>query len=324
MNILLIGRFQFTEKTRHVLELSRELAKGGNRVALYMPGAPSSLVKHLTRALNGITILPEMDEKKILSFVTWEQVNLIHLFSETESPLVWKVAQYTGIPYIVSIDGNFNSEPDQFLKNAGALITSDQVTLNRLKESKLALHYYPDGVNPELYGTGDRTTFKVALLGDRESFTAEGYYTIAKAVDLLGVPLEVVSPLRPASLMVRHHGWLPFTGHVLTGTEVVIASGRAAMEGLAGRNAVLLMGAKYRGIFHPGKSKGGTADDFRGSTGTEPCYRDIFYDISLLMKDGVQRKKMQDEGYSYIRRNYDLRLIAEHITRLYVMTIRQP
>ncbi|HKM39931.1 MAG TPA: hypothetical protein VJ036_06670 [bacterium] len=46
-------------------------------------------------------------------------------------------------------------------------------------------------------------------------------------------------------------------------------------------------------------------------------YRNIFYDLSRLLKDSPYLKRLQEKGRQVVRENYDLRVIAEQTINIY-------
>lgn len=98
---------------------------------------------------------------------------------------------------------------------------------------------------------------------------------------------------------------------------MVLGRRRSLLEGMACGNAAIILGYGFGGLVEAGLLPAAAYPDLNVAGDGKPCYRDIFYVLSRLLKNRPCLSDLQRWGRNYIAENYDLRISAELTIKLY-------
>ncbi len=320
MNILMIGHFQHSGRTQHILTLSNELSRLGHRVSILMPGLPSHFHRFFNKYFKKVMITkPE-------KFKLNNGIDLLHLHSTEEIALVDGLSRKYSLPYVCTLHENLPNSLKKdiltFYNRASTVICPHPIVFNELKNEISCIIHIPEGVNIIPYRRDLKRTKKAVYIAEEGNYIRESYRAVLKAVSLAGLPLEIISHDKPLSSWEHHRGWMANTAPILSKSDIVITAGRALLEGIANHNVALILGTNYNGIFYPPDSSQKDHPDYSGRKGQYPCYRDIFNDLSALIKDSDFRYSLQDKGYKYARQYFNIKAITRQMLRLYENAVR--
>lgn len=316
MNILMVGRFQYNGVTRHLLTLGAELMRLGHKVDLMMPGIPSHFERKFNNTFeNVITTGDAVLIKKIV-----KRSDLLHLHVPGEIAAANELAKNYSLPCIVTLHEKplkpLGKKYLSLLNKAPAVICTHSALSKKLKPKVPGIIHIPEGVVINQRRPESINALKAVYITDEGNYDRECYYAVLKAAGVTGLPLEVISHDRPVG-NERCHGWTADTENVLADSNIVIASGRSLLEGIANHNSTLIMGTYYNGIFLPPGSPQKTHPEYSGRTGKDPCYRDIIYDLHRIIKDNDYRHYLQDRGYRYVCKYFDIKAVAKQTLKVY-------
>jgi hypothetical protein len=86
---------------------------------------------------------------------------------------------------------------------------------------------------------------------------------------------------------------------------------------MAAGNAAMILGRTYQGILTPEKAAKQRFLDVSGLSGSDPCYRDIFYDLIKLLENKSYIKQLQKFSRELVKREFDNEAHTTRIIELY-------
>ncbi len=315
----MLSRFSYSSGPGHVLSLARELNRQKIRTAVVMTDCPAPARK-LIRAYcrKNPPFIAENNAAEIEKIVRHYRVDLLHIHEPSLLPLAVKLARQDHLPYGITVhEGPLAAAHLSGLEQAAFVVTVNPAILKPLAGLSHPAVFIPEGIEMAEYRPAKKDGFTITFIGETGGYTRDGYLALLKAAGLADMPVELVCREQLPQVNGRFHGWLPGCAKVLAGSQVVVGRRRALLEGLACGNAALLMGRSYHGLVERGIAKATPFPDLSGGGAEEPCYRNIFYDLSRLWKDRGYLSELQRWGRTFVRENCDLRLIAERTARLY-------
>lgn len=329
MKILHLNRFSYSGQTTHVFSLVQEQQRQGHLSHLALEGYPTLAALNVYRKTIerlGVTVIRPGDKKTLSRMIQKHKYDIIHAHSSLTFPMAHRLCREFGIPYVVTCHGlGLNKEEYKaFFHDAGALFCISP----RVEQS---MHDYADKVLPVVNGV-DLELFKpeikaepvkVALVSRIDAWKQEGYHHFCKAADLLeGVEFYIASNKPPLSPRAVFLGWTDDVAELLAKTDIVVGTGRAIVEGLASGNAALVLGRTYQGLVTSEKMKEEDYLDFSGLFGSDPCYKDIFFEMARLARDIPCLRKLQEAGRIRAEQYYDNTTICNHISDAYERILR--
>lgn len=316
----MIDRFRYGCQTGHTLNLARELNRQGIPAKVMLVGMP----KHFYREYKGYypnnMIVPAPSNfKKIKRLVRAFQATLFHFHCPTLLPLAARLTETPGLPFGLTIGEATAPCHPSFMHRASFIIATERTAYATLKSAYPRSYFLPEGI--DLLGfrpAPHKNKLIVTFIGEQGKYTLEGYRALLKAIAITGTSLEIVCSQSPPIDVGHFNGWCgpPARAHILAKSQVLIGRGQALLEGMACGNALLFLNHDYRGILVPSWRPAVVTKPCT-ERGRKPCYRDIFYDLSRLIKDRPYLKRLQEQGRQFVRENHDLRVITEKTANIY-------
>lgn len=324
MNVLHLNRIFYSGQTTHVFSLIREQQNQGLNSFLIMDGYPSyqalEMYKKTMDELGAVIIKPG-DSGAIMRHVQGKAIHLIHAHSSLTYPMAEILAEKLHIPYVITCHGlGLNKqEYRSFLRNSRAVICISPRVANTLSEFAHKIYIITNGVDLNEFNPGVKEEpIKIAFVARIDHTKQKGYNQFCKAADLLeDVELYVAANKNPNSKTAEYLGWINEVATLLAQTDIVAGTGRAIIEGMAAGNAAIILGRTYQGILTPEKAAKQRFLDISGLSGSDPCYRDIFYDLSKLVQDKTYLRQLQKFGRELAKREYDNKVHTTRIIEIY-------
>lgn len=324
MKVLHLNRFFYSGQTTHVFSLIKEQQKQGMRSDLVIEGYPSvKALDSYKETMKGLqaTIIRPGDEAIITRQIKQMRYDIIHAHSSLTFGLAHKLSLQFQIPFVITCHGlGLNKEDFRpFLQNAAALFCPGKRVADSMHEYADKVRLIKNGVDLNDFKPALKTDpVKIVLLARIDHYKQDGYVQLCKAVDLLdNVIFFVASDKPPHSFTAKYLGWVEKVADLLRETDIVVGTGRAVVEGLAAGNAVIVLGRAYQGILTPEKAESQKNWDQSGLFGSEPCYKDIFFDIVKLTQNRTYLKQLQEYGRKLAEERFDIRIVCEYMAEVY-------
>lgn len=316
----MLDRFYYASRLNHVFSLAEELKWQGVPATVVVTDCPPQARSALQNCYQRrVSFYTNVTLEGILDIARRAQVTLVHVHSLHLLSLAQKVAQILQIPYGVTVHEKASySQYLPLFQQAAFIITPAPSLWSLLNVNNLQAVYLPEGINLEEFQPPPaKRELKAAYIAEKDGYTKAGYQALLKAAAMADLYLEVVCPEKITPLRGQYRGWLPLNAEILRESQVVIGQGRTIIEGMACGNAALLLGYSYRGLIQPSQYSALDTLDLVGSEYPDTCYRNIFYDLAQLLKDGEFLASLQAWGRRYALENHDLHLIAERTVQVY-------
>jgi len=323
VNVLHLNRFFYSGQTTHAFSLVKEQQKQGLDARLIMDGNPSyqalELYKETINKL-GITTIRPGDLQAVLQQLQHWQPHVIHAHSPLTFPLAASLATKYSAPLIITCHGLGlnNQEMRPYLQQASAIICISRRVANSMYDFAGKVHIVPNGVDLQEFKPALKTDpVKIAYVGRIDQSKLKGYNHFCKAVDLLEqVEFFVAANKPPNSKTAQYLGWTSEVASLLAKTDIVAGTGRAIIEGLACGNAAIILGRTCQGILTPEKIRTKNID-ISGLAGTDPCYKNIFYDLAKLTQNKIYLQQLQKFGRELAENEFDNAKLTRNIIELY-------
>ncbi|MDW7650982.1 MAG: glycosyltransferase family 4 protein [Bacillota bacterium] len=330
MNILHLNRFFYSGQTGYVFSLVGEQQRLGVNARLVMDGSPSykalSVYKETIRELD-VDVTSSGHVNTLLKRTREFAPQLIHAHSSLTFPLAAYLAKELKIPYVVTCHGlGLNrQEYKPYLQQARAILCISPRVAKTLHRYAEKITIVPNGLDLEDYPLKEKNDpIKVALISRVEAGRQKGYDHFCKAVDILeGVKFFVASNVVPKSKTAEYLGWPDNTSELLTDTDILAASGRFAMEGLAAGNALLILGRTFQGLLTPETTAKQPIPDLSGLTGSDPCYKTIFYDLAKLTQNQIYLRQLQQFCRELAEKEFCNKKLAKRTLTIYKNILHQ-
>ncbi|MCR3923033.1 MAG: glycosyltransferase family 4 protein [Firmicutes bacterium] len=327
MNVLHLNRFFYSGQTTHAFSLVREQQKQGINARLVMDGNPSYQALDLykrTMDEMGAAIIKPGDLQALLRHLHSWRPHVIHAHSALTFPLAMSLVKKYHVPLIITCHGlGLNHhEARPYLQEAKAIICISTRVANTFREFATKVHTIPNGVDlHEFMPQKKDEPIKVALVGRIDTSKQKGYNHFCKAVDLLdGVEFYVAANKSPNSKTAHYLGWTNEVASLLAQTDIVAGTGRAIIEGLACGNAVIILGRTCQGILTPEKVAKQKWLDISGLSGSDPCYKNMFYDLAKLTQNKIYLQQLQTFGRDLAIKEFDNSILTKKIIDIYKVT----
>ncbi|MBT9172308.1 MAG: hypothetical protein DDT21_00689 [Syntrophomonadaceae bacterium] len=323
MRVLHINRFSHSGQTTHVFALVGEQQQQGLSAGLIMESYPSYQALETYRqciARLGAVIIRPNDREAVYLQVKDGHWQLIHAHSSLTFPTAAELAQKLNIPFVVTCHGlGLNQQEHRpYLQKASAVICISQRVANSLREFAGKTQVVPNGADLEEFRPGDKhEPIKIALVARVDGTKTKGFMQFCKAVELFeDVEFYVAGNKKPPGNRARYLGWSNEIAALLARTDILAGTGRAAIEGLAAGNAVLVLGRTYQGLITPEKVRQKYLD-LSGLAGTDACYKTMFFDLGLLIQNRAALRSLQRFGRELAEKEFDNRLLTKKIAGIY-------
>lgn len=328
MKILHLNRFFYSGQTTHAFSLVREQQKQGLDARLVMDGNPSyqalALYKQTMEELGAVIVKPG-DLQATLSYLQQWCPQVIHAHSPLTFPLAMALAKHFTASLVITCHGlGLNSrETLPFLQEAKAIICISLRVANSMRQFTHKVQIIPNGVDLNEFKPGEKAEpLKIAYVGRVDAGKAKGYNHFCKAVDLLeGVEFYVAADKKPNSKTAHYLGWTTEIADLLAQTDIMAGTGRALIEGMAAGNAVIILGRNCQGILTPEKAAKEKFLDLSGLAGSEPCYKNIFYDLAKLTQNKLYLQQLQAFGRELAAAEFDNAVLTQQIINIYQKVI---
>ena len=320
VNVLHLNRFFYSGQTTHVFSLVREQQRQGVSALLIMDGYPShqavAMYKGMVNEL-GAAIIKPGDMLAIMRLIQGKQFHLIHAHSSLTYAMTASLADKLRIPYVVTCHGlGLNKqEYGPFFHKARSIICISPRVADTFREFSYKSCIIPNGIDLNEFQPGvKKDPVKIAFIARVDHAKQKGYNQFCKAVDLLeDTEIYIASNKNPISISAEYLGWTNEIAHLLAQTDIVVGTGRAILEGMAAGNAAVILGRTYQGILTPEKAAKQHFLDLSGLAGNDPCFRDIFYDLTKLMQNKNYLHQLQRFGRERVKKEFDN---EEHTLRI--------
>jgi glycosyltransferase involved in cell wall biosynthesis len=324
VNVLHLNRFFYSGQTTHVFSLVCEQQKQGINAFLIMDGYPShqamAMYKNTMNEL-GAAIIKPGDSTALIRHIQGKHIHLIHAHSSLTYPVAKSLAEKLCIPYVVTCHGLGLNKQEYwpFLRDARSIICISPRVADTMREYAHKVYIIPNGVDLNEFKPGVKEKpVKIAFIARMDHIKQKGYNQFCKAVDLLeDVEFYVASNKNPHSQTAEYLGWTNEVATLLSQTDIVAGTGRAILEGMAAGNAAMILGRTYQGILTPEKAAKQRFLDVSGLSGSDPCYRDIFYDLIKLLENKSYIKQLQKFSRELVKREFDNEAHTTRIIELY-------
>ncbi len=325
MHVLLWGKFRYNGITRHTLSLAGELSRKHCPVTLFMPGLPDKLKYNYGNMFQTITEKRELERK-----LRYNSFSLIHLQEIEELGLAKEIGQKKKLPLLATVHFPFlHSQINNTLKKelSGIITTRYHYYLSLEADAcRGSFWFIPEGIDLQYCRkkAPASPSDQVLFVGEENSYDPYALQCLCRASDLSRLRLNILAPQKPKSLDGYYLGVRLDPVPFMRQFQMVITSGRAAAEAMSCGCVPVILGVKYSGIPYddtPGDdttAKSGKAfPDLSGTTGSDPCYKDIFYELQELLKDSERREKIKHWALDFALKNFDLKLVAEQTAQVY-------
>lgn len=320
MRILILTRFSCSGSSGHVLSLAGELKRQGVHTVVGMTDCPAPLSKqYAVYCRNRVPFIAENNEAEIGRIIRQERITLLHLHTPALLPLARRLSKRYSLPWGISIHSEALPAAlaqQAALTQAAFIAVSDPAVYRQVAASGLRASYIPEGIDLQQFQPAPRNDFKITYIAETGGYDENSYLALLKAAGLADLPVEIISPERFPQVSGRFHGWPPSTATLLQGSQVVAGRQRGLLEGMACGNAALILGHSYRSILEPDAVRT-VYPNLSGEGAVEPCYRDIFYDLSRMLKNRPYLTALQQWGRQFTLEHCDLRLSARLVAKLY-------
>ena len=323
-----LNRFFYSGQTTHVFALVREQQKQGIDSRLVLDGYPTQQAvnqyKGIIQELGALLIRPG-HTKQLLKLLERWSLEIIHAHSSSSFRVASSLAEQLNIPYVITCHGLGLEKEDYlpYLQDAKALLCISPRVARPLCNYAHKIYIVPNGVELEKFHPGTKgARIKVVFAARMDPGKQQGYNHLCKAMDLLGDVEFTVACNKPAnSKFAKNLGWVSDMEQLLSGSDIVVGTGRTIIEGMAAGNAAVILGRTYQGILTPETVSKQKFIDLSGLSGRKPCYKDIFHDIAYLTKDREYLKILQAFGVQLAKEQYDNKILTQRITKIYSKTI---
>lgn len=324
MNVMHLHRFSYSGQTTHVFSLVREQQRQGVSAFLIMDGYPShqavAMYEGTVNELGAAMIKPG-DMPAIMRLTYGRRFHLIHAHSFRTYPMAASLAEKLRIPYVVTCHGAGLNKQESWplLHKASFIICISPRVAETVGEFAHKCCIIPNGVDLNEFKPGvKKGPVKIAYIGRMDREKQQGYNQFCKAVDLLeNTEVYIASNKGPTSKAAEYLGWTNQIACLVAQTDIVAGTGRAVLEGMAAGNAAVILGRKYQGVFTPKKAASRHFPDLSGLAGSDPCYRDIFYDLIKLTQNKDYLRQLQKLGRELVKKDFDNEKHTQRIIELY-------
>ncbi len=318
MRILMLTRFSYSGSTGHVLSLAGKLNSQGCRAAVVMTDCPPHLrqVYH-DYCRHKVALFTESKESEILKLIRHYRFNVVHVHSPALISLARTAEQVLRLPWGVTVHNGLLPARQENLAQAAFIITGSLTTYHKLTRAGFPAAFIPEGIDLDEFRPAQKSELKLACIAESGGYSEEGCLALLKAAALADLPVDLICAEQFPQVRGRFYGWLPSAAPVLQESGIIVGRGRSLLEGMACGNASLVLGPYYGGILEACALGTAAYPDLSGHTGKEPCYRDIFFDLSRLIKDRAYLGELQRRSRKYVLENHDLRLSAELTGKIY-------
>ena len=324
MRVLHLNRFFYSGQTTHAFTLVREQQKQGLDARLIMDGNPSyqalELYKDTIDSL-GAAIIKPGDVQALLRVMHKWRPHIVHAHSTLTFAMALSLVKQYGIPFIITCHGLGINHSDYrpYLQEARAVICISQRVANSIREFASKIQVIPNGVDLREFKPGIKEEpIKIALVSRIDAGKQKGYNHFCKAVDLLdGVEFYVASNKKPNSKTAEYLGWTSDVAALMAETDIVAGTGRSVIEGMASGNAVIILGRTCQGVLTPEKVARQKNIDLSGLSGSDPCYKNIFYELAKLTQNKLYLQQLQKFGRELAEKEYDNAAHTKKIIRIY-------
>ncbi|EEG76377.1 glycosyltransferase family 4 protein [Dethiobacter alkaliphilus] len=300
MNVLHLNRFLSSGQTKQVFSLIREQRNLGINAQLIMDGNPTyqtlSRYKHDLDNLDA-RIIRSGDVTTLKEYAKEFSPTLIHAHCSPTYSLACNLANKLQIPFTITCYESANRQEYHYLQEAAIIFCTSAKIANKLKKFSAKTIILPHAVDLQELRPGEKNDpVKIVLFFQVEPAKQKAYDHFCKAVDLLeGVEFFVAANKKPKSSTARFLGWPDDTADLLASSDIVVGTGRVAIEGLATGNAVLILGRTFQGLLQPEKAAQ-KLPDVSGLSGADACYKNIFYDLAKLTQNQIYLRQLQQQG----------------------------
>ena len=63
--------------------------------------------------------------------------------------------------------------------------------------------------------------------------------------------------------------------------------------------------------------------DLRGLSGSDPCYKNIFFDLAILTQNPIYLQKVQEAGRKLAEQHFDNRVICKQTLDVYTKVLKR-
>jgi len=314
----MLTRFSYSGIMGHVLSLAGKLNSQGCRVAVVVTDCPAPLRQaYHDYCRNKVDLFTESKETEIHKLIRHYRFHVLHVHSPALIPLARTIEQNLRLPWGVTVHNGLLPARQENLARAAFIITTSTATYRKLNRAGFPAVFIPEGIDLDEFRPAQKAELKIAYIAESGGYSEDGCLALLKAAALADLPVDLICAEQFPQVRGRFHGWPPSTAPVLRQSAVVVGRGRGLLEGMACGNASLILGPYYGGILEAGALGAAAYPDLSGRTGKEPCYREIFFDLSRLIKDGAYLGELQRRSRKYVLENHDLRLSAELTGKVY-------
>lgn len=322
MNVLHLDRFFYSSRLNHVFSLVHEQQRQGHEARLVMEGCPPyQLLKLYDKKLEKLqaTLIRPGDQVTLLQRARQFHPDIIHAHSPELFALAAALADNLGTPLVITCHGlglnRYEYRP--FLQKAGAIICTSRKVASSLREFSHKIYIIPGGIDLEEFRPGPKSEpVKIALIMRIGSSRQNACKHFCKAVDLLeGVEFYVAADKKPASVKASFLGWTDKIPELLARTDIMAGTGRTIVEGLSTGNVAIVLGRTYQGILTPDKVE--KQWDLSGLSGSDPCYKTIFFDLAKLCQNLIYLRQLQKFSRSLAEKEFDNRKLTGDVIAVY-------
>lgn len=328
MKILHLNSFFYSGQAAHVFSLVQAQQKQGHLAQLAIEGSPSLKTLEVydkTIAALGVIVTKPGDENMLADQITKSRYNLIHAHSPQTFATAEHLSKKFKIPYVVTCHGLGLGKEEfrPYLKEAGALFCTSQRVAAGLPEFAHKIHIIPNGVDLEEFKPAHKSDpVKIALVARIDPWKEKSYLQLCKAADLLEGAIFYTTN-RNLKCPTKCIAWTDSIPDLLAKTDIVIGTGRAVIEGLAAGNAALILGRTYQGVLTPEKTEKQINVDLSGLSGSEPCYKAIFFDLATLTQNPIYLQRLQEFGRKLAEEHFDNKLLNQQIVNIYKKVLKR-
>ncbi len=323
MKILHLNDFFYAGQTNQVFSLVKEQQSKGHLAHLAIKGLPPQTADNYQKKIQqlGAVIIEPGDENTIGNLASRYRYDLIHAHSSLSFATALDISRNYKMPFVATCYGlGLNKEEFRpYLREAQALFCASLRVAGGLKEYAHKTHIIPNGVDLAEYKPMTKCDpVKIAYAARADYWKQKSYHQLCKAINLLeGITFYITAGKLPKSAPAKSLAWTDNLPCLLAKTDIVVGSGRPIVEGLAAGNAVLILGRTYQGLLGPEKAERQKHWDFSGLSGSDPCYKTIFFDLAKLTQNPIYLQRLQEFGRDLAEQHFDNRILAEQIVNIY-------
>lgn len=343
MRVVLAARFFFSGQTTHVVELARELARSGHRVAVLTTARGHVEAWRAYQApLAEVGVVTERvdDSAGMGRFCQAFAPDVLHVHSSDLIGPCSELCDACGIPVVVTAHGLGVAENAPRIHRVHAVIAvggNVRADLHRAGLRRVVVitngvdtdRFSPDGFSPggrvELR-RGVPSPITIAYVGRIDALKRRGLVELIEAVALLpGARLLLASNERVNRPHVTSLGWQVDVAPLMAKSHVVVGTGRAVREGLAAGRVAMLLGEAYGGVVspeHPGTRQGdGDGYGFSARAGRPPRREEIRRDLIRVLQAESHYRGLCRWGRAFALRHFSLKAMAAAVTRVYAAAL---